>query len=415
MEFARQKEKRETRNSWTLTVMGLAVVLMMVSILLGGRQTSALGVVQNVHQTKATGRYVEIAWDRLGNGYKYEVYTSVNNKTFTKNSAVASVSTNATITGLTSGTSYFVKVRAVSTKGVAVAESKVIEVTTAPAEIDQTSVTQTAATDHSVTLSWTPVMGTTGYEIYRNDVLVATTMDATVEIQGVSCDESVGKIYIYPVRNIPGYQTKASYAYYLSAKAQPRKMAKPKATNFYPNSKAVYVSTAMQKEADGIDYVLQYEKKSKKKTKTVTKTGTQRTKVIGLKKMKQGTFYRIKVRSYTTVNGVNIYGEWSDYTYFAQPLVLKNKRLGRSATFKISWKKVTGAKNYTVYMSEKEKGKFKKIATTKKTSQVVKKYKKKGLKLRKKYYVYVVANKKVGKKTVHSKAKYTYYIYMYNI
>ena len=54
---------------------------------------------------------------------------------------------------------------------------------------------------------------------------------------------------------------------------------------------------------------------------------------------------------------------------------------------KLSWTKVPGAKNYTVYRATKEGGKFKKVATTKKAAYTVK-----NLKTYKDYYFYVKAN-----------------------
>ena len=79
-------------------------------------------------------------------------------------------------------------------------------------------------------------------------------------------------------------------------------------------------------------------------------------------------------------------------------------------TLTASWKKVAGATSYTVYVSTKQKSGYKKVTTTKKESYKITKYGKKKLSSNKKYYVYVVANTKVGKTTYKSNADYCWYL-----
>ncbi len=75
----------------------------------------------------------------------------------------------------------------------------------------------------------------------------------------------------------------------------------------------------------------------------------------------------------------------------------------------MSWKKVANAKNYTVSISTKEKGGYKKVKTlsSKSTSLTIRKCGKSKIKKNKTYYVKVVANLKDGKKSVKSD---TYYV-----
>ena len=67
----------------------------------------------------------------------------------------------------------------------------------------------------------------------------------------------------------------------------------------------------------------------------------------------------------------------------AQPKVTAKKKSKSSVTLK--WKKITGAKSYSVYMWKEDK--FKKVATVKSTSYTLKK-----LKPRTDYYIYIKAN-----------------------
>ncbi len=63
----------------------------------------------------------------------------------------------------------------------------------------------------------------------------------------------------------------------------------------------------------------------------------------------------------------------------------------------MKWNKVKGASQYEVYRSTSKKGKYKKIATTKKTTYTDKK-----LKGKKKYYYKVRVSKKINKKNYYS-------------
>ena len=87
--------------------------------------------------------------------------------------------------------------------------------------------------------------------------------------------------------------------------------------------------------------------------------------------------------------------------------------LKKGKALRVSWGKNKNATNYTIYGSTNRKGKFKKIATTKKTFYVVKKVGKSKIKKNKNYYFYVKANRKQGKKTIKSINKFTYYSYIW--
>ena len=79
--------------------------------------------------------------------------------------------------------------------------------------------------------------------------------------------------------------------------------------------------------------------------------------------------------------------------------ITKAKAKGKKAVLK--WKKVTGAKKYEVYKGTKKKGKFKKIATVKKTTYTDKKIKKSNK--NKNYFYKVRAIAKADGKTVKGK------------
>ena len=160
--------------------------------------------------------------------------------------------------------------------------------------------------------------------------------------------------------------------------------------------------------ADGYEYQV-YEMNGKKPVTTGITSFYYSTTA---KNIKENKFYKLRVRAYVNVNGKKLCGAWSDFKGFAFQPKVTIKASGKNG-FKVSWKKVKAAKSYTVYMSTSKDTGYKKIKTLKKTSLKVTKFKKKKLKKRKQYWFYVVANTKMGKKTVKSKGTLRYWATRY--
>ena len=120
-------------------------------------------------------------------------------------------------------------------------------------------------------------------------------------------------------------------------------------------------------------------------------------------------WHKARVRAYVNINGVKKYGAWSAYSYMGhQPEVISAKQVGSKNQVKVKWDTISGSTGYTVYMSTKKNSGYKKVGTTKKTNLTVSKIGKTKLKKNKTYYVYVLANKKVGKTTYSSPANWTW-------
>lgn len=147
--------------------------------------------------------------------------------------------------------------------------------------------------------------------------------------------------------------------------------------------------------ANGYEVVLYQGKKQKKKA-VAEKT------VYTFQKLSAATDYTVKVRAYTKQSDRKTYGNYSNSLKVATATkapVIKSLQKGKQKVV-ISWKKVSNATGYEIYMSSKKKSGFKKIGTVKKASTVS--YTKTRLKSKKSYYFKVRTYRTVGGKKIYS-------------
>lgn len=171
----------------------------------------------------------------------------------------------------------------------------------------------------------------------------------------------------------------------------------------YPTLKEINLSCDRTPYADGIQIKICNAKGKVIKTKKLKyKKATSKSVSLDVKKIDSKSFYKIKVRSYTTFNKKVVYGKW-EVKYITNAVDTYATSDYRSGAIKISWDKVAGATGYTIYASTDGTKNFKKIKSVKKkvSSFSVKKLKRKALENGKHYFFYVTADKKV-KKTVYS-------------
>lgn len=143
--------------------------------------------------------------------------------------------------------------------------------------------------------------------------------------------------------------------------------------------------------ADGYR-VYQYNSKTGKYEKIKTLTGTSYT----VKKLKAGTTYKFAVKAYSKADGKTLWAaSYKTITTATKPATPIVKATAGSKQATISWKKVTGATGYVVYMQD-EFGDYEKIGTTKNTS-----YTRKKLTKGETYYFRVRAYKTVDGKNIY--------------
>jgi hypothetical protein len=125
-----------------------------------------------------------------------------------------------------------------------------------------------------------------------------------------------------------------------------------------------------------------------------------------IKKLKAGTVYNFKVRSYTKENGEKYYGEWQTITGVTSPttVTLSSLKSSKVKTLTAKWNKQTTVTGYQIQYSTSSNfsnAKTVKVTKNSTTSKTVT-----GLKSGKKYYVKIRTYKTLkvnGKsKTVYS-------------
>lgn len=119
-----------------------------------------------------------------------------------------------------------------------------------------------------------------------------------------------------------------------------------------------------------------------------------------VQKLKAGTVYKFAVKAYTKTDEGNLWSKYyTEIETATKPLVPTVTAKSDSGKVSLSWKEISGATGYVVYMSEKKDSGFEKIGSTTKLSCTIK-----NLKKGKTYYFKVKAYIKVDGKNIYSDA-----------
>lgn len=269
------------------------------------------------------------------------------------------------------------------------------------------SVSQTGATQNSITIQWTPGSKALRYRVYVGESYSTAKLYATLPASATSATISGlpagSEKYVKVEYDYQGYSkvyTSTAGTKY-DAKTLPGKVTGLRQKSWWYFTKSFDAIWDRQAGADGYEWIV-YKSNGKKFRQGKTTYNSMQPQ-FQVQKISNNMVYSAKVRAYTTINGKQYVGAWSDPAYFfTQPRVTKASVSGNKLTVK--WKKVSGATGYTVYVSTKPKKGYKKVKTVGKNTSSVTISKLKGKKFspKKKYYVYVATNKKVGKRRYDS-------------
>lgn len=291
--------------------------------------------------------------------------------------------------------------------------SEVLEIVARPYDYEKREcVKQTGATADGVTFEWPEAKGATQYIVYDEidgeEIQVATVTDTKVTIKGLKPGE-IHNFHVYAERvSSSGFVFRNGDYAYSNVKTLPEKpqvkckrTGKNKVQFKWKDCSYDNLNSSWGEGVDGYQICFQYH--NGKTWKNIGKTKSASYRGFTYKMTKPNNFYRARVRTIKTIAGKKMNSGWIDYYFANQPTVKSAKKSGKY--IKVTWKKITGASSYTIYAGTSSSSKkAKKIGTAKssKTSYTIKKIGKSKLKKGKNYYIWIVADKKVGSKTYQS-------------
>lgn len=316
----------------------------------------------------------KLTWKKVNGATGYEIYRATSKdgkytkvKTISKNSTVS-----YTDTKLTTGKTYYYKIRAYKTKDGKkkygdYSSIKSIKIVL----LKPSGFSASIASMSSAKLAWKKVGDAAGYEIYR-----ATSKDGKyTKIKTISKNSTVsytdsklstGKTYYYKVRAYRMSKEKKLYSGYTdveSAKIAPGTPSEPKATS--AGNKSVKVAWKKAAKATGYEVYRATSKDGEyKKVKTIAKSDTLS---YTDSKLTTGKTYYYKVRSYATVEGGKKYSGYSKVVSAkaapAPPANFKATKVDNLIVL-ASWNKVAGASGYEIYMAYQNTKRFDLVGST---------------------------------------------------
>ena len=267
-------------------------------------------------------------------------------------------------------------------------------------------LTQVNPAKDSITVTWAAEENVINYYVYVGEdsstatlyaTLPATATSVTIRNLPAGCERYVQVKYTYK-RTYNNTVGESSVGSDYDLRTIPDKVQNVRQERWYYYLKSFNFEWDDQEAIDKYEYVIYKNSGKKLKSDTTTSTSSSYSK-----KVSNEMVYKIKVRGTSTICGQTYTTPWSSYGYcFTQPRVKSVKATNGKLTIK--WAKISGATSYDIYVSTKKTTGYKKVKTVgkSKSSTTIKKFKGKKIKKSKKYYVYVAAAKKVGKKRYDS-------------
>jgi hypothetical protein len=129
--------------------------------------TGDKGAPSTVAATSRSSTVIRLAWTHVSGANGYQIDRSIDGERWVRIGSTEQGVTTYTDAGLSSGTTYYYRVSAV-TEGGSAPTSDVVSATTAIDTLTSTTVTSVSASSTEIDLSWTDVDGETGYRIERS-------------------------------------------------------------------------------------------------------------------------------------------------------------------------------------------------------------------------------------------------------
>lgn len=258
---------------------------------------------------KSSGyKSIKITWSRSYPAKGYEIYRATSkNGTYKKIKTITSGSTlSYTNTGLTTGKTYYYKIRAVSGSKKSSFTSKV---SAAPKLATPTMQTSASATKNTITIKWNKVSGASGYVIYRKSSSSSSWTKVGTVTSGSTTtykNKSVSGSYYYSVK---AYRTVNGKKVYSSRSETVRlRTLKPTSISVSQYGDEFIDKISWNKVTGATGYQVYMKKGENGSWSRVTTTTSTSCK----QDVTHGVYYYWKVRPIYKNNGITTYGPYSD-------------------------------------------------------------------------------------------------------
>jgi len=255
---------------------------------------------------------VKVTWSSVSGRTGYKLYRATSSGG-TYSLVKTTTSTSYTDTGLTTGKTYYYKVRAYCTAGGTTTYGNYSSYKYAKPVPATPTLTAKSAGYTSIKLTWTAVSGRTGYKLYR-----ATSSDGTYSLVKTTTSTSytntglkTGKYYYYKVRayrTVGSTTTYGNYSSYKYAKPVPSAPASVKAARV--SSKSIKVTWGAVSGATRYQVY-----RATSKTGTYSLKATTSNRYFTNTGLTTGKYYYYKVRAYHLEGSTKVYGSFSAVVY----------------------------------------------------------------------------------------------------
>ncbi len=291
---------------------------------------------------------IKLTWNKVSGVTGYIVEQYKDGKWVTVKKVTSASTTSHTVTGLSAGTTYNLRVKTYTTK-----DSKTtygspasLQVCTKPAAV---TASTTSLTSSSIQVSWNRVAGANGYYIeqYKNGqwVRVGTVASSTTVnyvVKGLS-PATQYKFRVQAYKSLAGIKYPGAYSSTVSNYTRPGTVT-VKAGSVTDKS----ISLTWNKVNGASGYVVEQYKNNK--WVTVTKITNPSTLKYSVGSLSAGNTYKFRMRAYKTVGSNTYYGTYSSTlsatTNPAKVVCLKKGSNHEGVV--LEWNKVYGASGYVI-------------------------------------------------------------------
>ena len=297
---------------------------------------------------------LKLSWSKASGATGYELEIQKNGK-WSKAATISSGATvSYTITGLSAGTYYPLRVRAFVKSGGNTVYSawKTGSVNTSPSNMTGFKLASRGV--NSVKLSWTKNTSASGYQVgvYKGGKWVSYTVKGSGTTSYTVSGLSAGTKYNVRVR---AYKTNGSSTIYGAWKTGSANTSPSNMTGFKLASRGVNsVKLSWTKNTSASGYQVGVYKGGKWVSYTVKGNGTTSYTVSGLS---AGTKYNVRVRAYKTNGSSTIYGAWKTGSVITAPSNMTGFKLKSKTTgsLTLQWSKNSSATGYQLQIQKNGK------------------------------------------------------------